>query len=142
MRRVQFYPGRMLEEALENEAKVLDVSISALVVDILNEHYGLRVKDTMPISELTNKVICEIEEYIKTLQPGEEFSIENASDTFRNIEMFSAGKISALRANIGRRFAKNVGKDRFEKVTISYKTNGKPKKNFNNATMYKVKEEK
>lgn len=136
MRRIQFYPGENLEKKLETNAKTLGVSVSALVVDILNQHFSLKMDD-VPLTELTQMVMHEVEEHIASLEPKAEFTLESASETFRNIDMVAAGgKISAIRANIGKSFARKVGHDTFKHIAIAYKESGKPKKNINNASVY------
>lgn len=137
MKRIQFYPEITLETRLDTEAKELGVSVSTLVADLLNDHYGLIPKNTLSLTQATTLVLSEVKDYIKNLKPTDEFDL-SVSPTFKSIEMVSAGKPSANRANIGRTFAKKIGKSPFSSVTIARRPNGKPKKNLNNATIYTI----
>jgi hypothetical protein len=138
MKRIQFYPGRALEAKLDEEALRLGVSVSTMVVDLLNELYGLVPKNTLSLTQATTQVLDEVTEYINTLNVNDEFDLLSASDSFKNIDMISSGKPSAIRASIGRSFSKNIGTDRFSNIEIAYRSDGKVKKTNNNATIYKV----
>lgn len=46
--RIQFYPNTDLEKILSKKSKELGVSLSTLVVDVLNEYFGI----TSSLSEL------------------------------------------------------------------------------------------
>ena len=65
MNRVQFYPGKKLDDILSKEAKSKGVSRSQFVTDLLEDYYGLSNKAVPSITELTTIVLEEIEEYIK-----------------------------------------------------------------------------
>lgn len=138
MERVQFYPNTLLKTALDNDSKVKGVSVSALVVEILLEYYGLIPKNTLSLEQTTEQVFLEVKEYIETLNSNMEFDLLIASKTFKNIEMVSKGKPSTNRAYVGKKFAKSIGKEPFLNVGRVY-VNGKLKKSVNNATIYKVK---
>lgn len=138
MKRIQFYPGIVLESKLDVEAQKLGVSVSTLVVDLLNDYYGLVPKNTLSLTQSTTKILEEVEEYICKLKLNDEFDLLSASKTFKNIEMVSAGKPSTNRANIGKSFSKKIGKAPFSNVEVVYRPDGKVKKTHNNATIYKV----
>jgi len=138
MKRIQFYPGNALEAKLDAEAQRLGVSVSTLVVDLLNDYYGLVPKNTLSLTQVTTKVLDEVKDYISNLKPNDEFDLLKASNTFKNIEMVSSGKPSTNRANIGKSFSKRIGKTPFVNVDVVYRPDGKVKKSRNNATIYKV----
>ena len=143
MRRIQFYPSEVLEKKLEEDSRKLGVSISTLVVEVLNEHYGLVEKNTFCESQLTKIVMDELKAYIDDPQSDREFDLLKASKSFATIEMTYAGKPSTIRAKIGKKFATQVGvAGPFKNVSIVYKPNGKVKKNSNNATIYKISDER
>ena len=58
--RIQFYPSEELEKKLNNEAEQLEVSVSILVNDLLNKHYGLIPAMSLSSSELRKKIFDEI----------------------------------------------------------------------------------
>jgi len=139
MRRIQFYPGEALEKKLDEDTQKLGVSVSTLVVDLLNEHYGLISKNTLSLSQLTKIVLDEIKEYVNDPSSDKEFDLLKASQTFATIEMADSRKPSIIRAKIGKKFAEHVGMPGpFLNVTPIYKANGKVKKNINNATVYGI----
>lgn len=143
MERIQLYPSAALKAALDQDAALKKQSISALVIEILNTHYGLTPQNTLSLSETLTLVMNEIEEYIKTLNTNVEFDLLTASVSFKNIEMISSGKPSTNRATIGKSFSKRIGKEPFQNVEICRNPiDGKVKKTQNNATMYRIKTEK
>lgn len=137
MKRIQFYPSPILAEMLATDAQTSSVGVSTLVVDLLNHHYRLVPKNKLSLTQTTVQVLDEVEEYVKTLKINEEFDLLTASETFRKIDMVSAGKPSTNRANIGRSFSKQIGKPRFINVNVAYRPDKKIKKSHNNATIYK-----
>lgn len=140
MRRIQFYPNEILNKKLEREAEKLGVSVSTLVVDTLNDYFGLTVKGALSESQLTKRVLEEIERYINNPNSKKEFDLFTASETFKTIEMTFQGKPSTVRAKIGKKFASMIEKPGpFENISVAYKENGKPKKNSNNAFIYQIK---
>lgn len=139
MRRIQFYPNEALGKLLDEEACAMGTGIGTLVVDLLNEHYGLLAKDKYSESQLTRMVLDELKAYVANPNSKEEFDILNASETFAGIEMTFAGKPSTIRAKIGKKFAAQVGAPGpFKNVEIAYRPNGKIKKSANNATIYRI----
>lgn len=118
----------------------LGVNISTLVNDLLNKHYGLIPANTLSNSALEKKIYEEIEDFVKnSSNAGEEFDLNKASETYRNIEMVYAGKPSAIKAQIGRKFNnKWVGVEPFTNVEQVMLDN-KPKRTVSNrAAIYKI----
>ena len=141
MKRIQFYPTQELEQRLKSEASNLGVSVSTLVVDLLNEKFSLGNKNKYTESQLTKMVFDEIKSFVSDPKNnGKEFDLLTASNTFKTIEMTFDGKPSTLRAKIGKEFSKQIDLGQsFPKVKRSYKSsNGKLKKSENNATVYKI----
>lgn len=129
-----------MEQKLNDEAMKLGVNISTLVNDLLNKHYGLIPANTLSNSELEKKIYEEIEDFVKnSSNAGEEFDLNKASETYRNIEMVYAGKPSAIKAQIGRKFNnKWVGVEPFTNVEQVMLDN-KPKRTVSNrAAIYKI----
>ena len=139
MKRIQFYPTQELEQRLKSEASNLGVSVSTLVVDLLNEKFSLGNKNKYTESQLTQIVFEEIKSYVSDPKNnGQEFDL-TASNTFKTIEMTFDGKPSTIRAKIGKEFSKQIDLGQsFPQVRRSYKSNGKLKKSENNATVYKI----
>ena len=141
MKRIQFYPTQELEQRLKSEASNLGVSVSTLVVDLLNEKFSLGNKNKYTESQLTKMVFDEIKSFVSDPKNnGKEFDLLTASNTFKTIEMTFDGKPSTIRAKIGKDFSKQIDLGQsFPKVKRSYKSsNGKLKKSENNATVYKI----
>ncbi len=139
MIRVQFYPSKELATQLNDEAKNLNISTSALVVDLLNRHYHLLPENKLSLPELTQKVLEEVAVYVKDPNSAKEFCLWSASKTFRNIEMVCDGRPQTIRASIGTSFVALVGKkEPFLNVAIVYRPDGTVKKSVNNAIMYKI----
>lgn len=127
--RIQFYPNTDLEKILSKKSKELGVSLSTLVVDVLNEYFGI----TSSLSELQieQMVMNEIEQYVANPQNVDiEFSI-SVSKTYREISMVCSGKPNPLRARIGKVFAKKVGEGFFN-VEQVFLPNGLPKRTTGN----------
>lgn len=141
MKRIQFYPTQELEQRLKSEASNLGVSVSTLVVDLLNEKFSLGNKNKYTESQLTKMVFDEIKSFVSDPKNnGKEFDLLTASNTFKTIEMTFDGKPSTIRAKIGKEFSKKIDLGQsFPQVRRSYKSsNGKLKKSQNNATVYKI----
>ena len=68
--RIQFYPSEKLEKKLINEAEQLEVSVSILVNDLLNKHYGLIPATSLSNSELRKKIFEEISDFVTKQKPG------------------------------------------------------------------------
>ncbi len=139
--RIQFYPSQILEQKLQEEANKANVTISTLVVDLLNHHYGLVPAHSKTNVELRKIVFAEITEFIKTLPVGKEFDLNKASKTYENISMVYAGKPSAIKAQIGREFySKCVAKiEPFDKVVQARLPNGKLKLTVKNRAALYIK---
>ncbi|WP_424474908.1 hypothetical protein [Oceanobacillus kimchii] len=139
--RIQFYPKRELEERLTNEAEQLGVSVSILVNDVLNKHYGLIPPTSFSNSKLRKVIFEEVSEFVKAQNNGKEFDLNEASRTYRDIDMVYSGKPSAIKAQIGKEFNnKYVGRvEPFVNVRQVRLPNGKPKKTINNrAAIYAI----
>ncbi len=137
--RIQFYTSDELEDKLNNESEKQGVSISVLVNDILNKHYGLVPPDTLTDLEIEKKVLDEILVYIKDDSHIEEFDLNMASATFRKIDMIYAGKPRILKARLGKTFAKHIGTGNYKYVKQVMLANGKPKRTVGNrAAIYRI----
>lgn len=141
MERIQFYPPERLKELLYADAPSKGKSVSALVIQILQEHYNATPKPEMTLAEAIPKVMDEVKAYIKTKAPGEKFDLWTASQTFRDINMIVEGKPSANRATVGKVFGGKLGTEPFENVEVSYTEIGKRELSPNRATMYIIKKE-
>lgn len=53
--RIQFYPTTDLEEKLNQESTRLGIALSVLVVDALNDYYGLKLPNTKKKQNLRPK---------------------------------------------------------------------------------------
>lgn len=137
MERIQFYPDNKLLQSLNDDAVRLGVAVSTLVSDILKRHYGLVPESTRSESELTSIVFDEVRDYVGNHSRGDVFDLLNASPTYAQIEMTYAGKPSAVRAKIGKAFARNVGSGNFPQVSVN-RVNGKIVNSVNNAATYIV----
>ena len=136
--RIQFYTDDDLSMKINEDVEKLGVNSNAIVIDILTRHYGLIPATKLSNVELRTKVFSEIEEFVKKKKDSEGFDINEASETYRKIEMVYAGKPSAIKAQIGKEFNRMVGKKPFEKVEQIFE-NGKPKLTISNrAAMYRV----
>ena len=142
--RIQFYPNEELENKLNNEAEQLEVSVSTLVNDLLNKHYGLIPATSLSNSELRKKIYNEISEFVTNQKPGREFDLNEASETYKHVEMVYAGKPSIVKAQIGKEFNnKYVGSVPFTTVKQVRLENGKLKLTVSNrAAIYVVGENK
>ena len=136
MQRIQFYPSTTLASILGTEAKKNGVSISTFVTDLLNEYYGLTMKNTPTITQLTATVLSEVEEYLKT-NGRSPFDLNSASQTYRDIDMTCGKKPSTVRASIGRSFASKIGKAPFANVR-KYVVNEEQQLSVNNALLYET----
>ena len=126
--RIQFYPNEHLEKKLTEESATLGVHVSTLVNDILNKHYGLIFPDALNDMVVEQKVFDELKQFIENLGQDIEFSVPDASSTFRQISMVQEGKPNPLRARIGRHFADMVGKEGSFRDVEQIMIDGKPKR--------------
>lgn len=137
--RIQFYPSCNLENKLNSESNRLGVSVSALVNDILNKHYGLVPPDALTDVQIEQKVLDEIQNYIKDPSHTNEFDLNMASTTYSKIDMIYAGKPRILKARLGKVFAKLIGTGGYLYVEQVMLGNGNPKRSVNNrAAIYKI----
>ena len=141
--RIQFYPGEELEKRLNYDAEEFNISVSTLVNDLLNKHYGLVPATSLTNAELRNKIYAEIAVFVDNQEFGREFDLNEASETYRSISMVYAGKPSVVRAQIGKEFNnKYVGLiSPFKKVRQVKLENGNVKRTVNRAAIYVVCEE-
>lgn len=137
MKRVQFYPSETLANILSNESTSKGVSVSQLVVDLLEEHYGLSNNKVLSITQVTTIVLKEVEEYVEKADGIIEFDLNTASETYRNIDMTCGKKPSTVRASIGRSFGSKIGKTPFTNVRKCI-VNGNQKLSVNNALVYET----
>lgn len=134
MQRVQFYPSDDLGLLLNEEAVKSGVSVSRLVTEILEKHYGLS-KNTQSIMVLTIDVLKEIEDFVGQSPSSTVFDIYTASETYRGISMTEGRKPQTIRASIGRSFVAKIGGKRFPNVS-KHILNNKQVLSKNNAMMY------
>lgn len=138
--RIQFYPCPDLDQKLTEESETLGVPVSMLVNNILNNHYGLIPPNTLTDIEIEQRVFDELRAYVKDPDHEKEFDLNEASTTFRTIEMVYAGKPHTLRARLGKKFAQMVGEEGDFSSVEQVFNNGKPKRTVGNrAAIYKVK---
>lgn len=140
--RIQFYPTTDLETKLKQESQRLGIAISILVVDALNDYYGLKLPNTKTEAELETEVLRETEAFIKDPKnTNKEFDLNMASPTYAQISMTYNGRPKIVKARIGRTFAKKVGVVLpFLNVEQVFLNNGKPKRSIGNrAALYIVR---
>ena len=139
--RIQFYPTTDLETKLKQESGRFGISISTLVVDALNDYYGLKLPNTKTEAELETEVLKEIEAFVKDPKNiNKEFDLNMASPTYSQISMTHNGRPKIIKARIGRTFAKKVGVVLpFLNVEQVFLDNGKLKRSTGNrAALYIV----
>ena len=142
--RIQFYPTTDLEEKLNQESTRLGIALSVLVVDALNDYYGLKLPNTKKEAELETEVLKEIEAFVNDSgNANTEFDLNMASTTYNQISMTYTGKPKIVKARIGKAFAKKVGVEPpFLNVKQVLLNNGKPKRSGGNrAALYIVRTE-
>lgn len=141
--RIQFYPTTDLEEKLNQESTRLGIALSVLVVDALNDYYGLKLPNTKTEAELETQVLKEIEDFVNDPRnTNTEFDLNMASTTYNQISMTTyTGKPKIVKARIGKAFARKVGVEPpFLKVKQALLNNGKPKRSVGNrAALYFVR---
>ena len=138
--RIQFYPSQALQAALEEEAGKAGVLVSTLVNDLLERHYGLVQSNALSHSELRQAILQEVAQYVEAVPVGKEFDLNDASPTFRNIEMVCGDRPNIQKAAIGKEFNnKYVGKiEPFMTIKQVRLPNGNPKRSVGNrAALYK-----
>lgn len=141
--RVQFYPTERQVEKLTSEAEKQGVSISVLLTDIVNKYYGLVEPNAKTEAQLEIEVLNEIAEYVSDEKnTGTEFDLNKASKTYTEIDMTYEGKPKIVKARIGKKFAKEIGKPgRFSKVQQVFLPNGNLKRTVGNrAAIYHIVE--
>lgn len=108
--RIQFYPQTdELEHCLVQEAKERNITVAELLNSILNARYGIE-QGGLSKPEIYEKVDKEVQKFISDpTNFNKEFCLNEASETFRQLEQFYQ-KPTAIRAVIGRRYAARFGK--------------------------------
>lgn len=142
--RIQFYPTPEQEAKLIGDAAKQGVSISVLLIDILNKYYSLVGPNKKTEAQLEKEVLDEVANFVSDpANIGTEFDLNKASTTYTQIDMTYAGKPKVVKARIGKTFAKEVGKPgRFSKVEQIVLPNGNPKRTVGNrAALYLVPRE-
>lgn len=141
--RIQFYPTTDLETKLKQESERLGIAISVLVVDALNDYYGLKLPNTKTEAELETEVLKEIEAFVKDPEKIKgEFDLNMASLTYARISSpHNGSRHKIVKARIGRTFAKKVGVvPPFLNIKQVFLNNGKPKRSIGNrAALYIVR---
>lgn len=137
MNRIQFFPSENLANILNSEAASKGVSVSRLVNDLLEEHFGIASKSNPSITQLTGIVLKEVEEYLKQVKTNITFDL-NVSSTYRTISMVNGQKPSTIRASIGRSFKSKIGKAGPFKNVRKCIINGKQQLSANNALVYET----
>ncbi len=138
--RIQFYPSANLEKRLEADALDQGITTSAMVNDILNRHYGLIPPSSMSDIEVGKKVWEELRRYVRNAPQGKEFDLNEASPTYRKIEMVYAGRPRILKAKLGKEFAAKIGEEEFRNVEQVRAANGLIKRTVcNRAALYRIK---
>ena len=140
--RIQFYPTTDLEKRLNQESAKLGIALSVLVVDALNDYYGLKLPNTKTEAELEIEVLKEIETFVNDPRNvNTEFDLNMASTTYEQISITYTGKPKIVKARIGKAFAKKVGVEPpFLKVEQVLLNNCKPKRSVGNrAALYIIR---
>lgn len=108
--RIQFYPqSSEQEQCLLSEAESKGLTVSELLNNILNERYGIN-PGGLSKPEVFQKVEEEVQAFIQDPQNlNKEFTLNQASETMRNLEQFYQGRPTAIRAVIGKRFSSLFG---------------------------------
>ena len=137
--RIQFYPSTDLENKLVADSKTLNVNVSTLVNDILNKHYGLIPPSSLTEVEIETKFFEELRAYVKNpVNKNVDFDLNAASSTYSKIDMVYAGKPHILKAQLGKKFATQVGQGDFANV-IQVMNGKKPKRSVGNrAALYMI----
>ena len=137
--RIQFYPSISLQTSLTADANEKQISLSALVVSILEEYYKISPQ-LPPFTQLITQICDEVENYLPSIEsPEQEFPLSAASATYRSIPMTANGKPNPLRMRIGKAFNKQTRSGRFAGIIEQvFLENNKPKRTTdgNRAAVY------
>lgn len=136
MERIQFYPNKELKNLLEADARIRGVSISTLVTQMLQRHYGIAPNPAMTLAEAIPTVLDEVESYVYFLDVGETFDLTKASKTFARMGLAVKGKAATNRATVGKVFAAKVGTAPFENIALVYDEDGNVARSESKATLY------
>ena len=132
MKKIQVYPSDDVIKELNMDAQQSGKSISRIITDILEEYYGFAGKDDYLQTEIEDVILDEIEEYIFYAQYYTPFEIAETSETFQKLE---GEKSNAIRASVGRRFARLVETGNFRDVR-KVMSNEEAIYSINNAILY------
>jgi hypothetical protein len=118
MARLQFVVDEHIKELLDAEAREKGTTISNIVRELVNGHYGINdsVSQQLSRKETDALIFAEIEHYVKSMSIGDEFDLLMASKTFAALPMVVNGKRNTHRANIGLKFLRAVGKPPFDNL--------------------------
>lgn len=130
--RLQFYPTAQLGACLATDAAKRNVSQSALVVSILEEYYNISPQ-LPPLIQLLEIIYDEVNEFVSTLEDTNyEFTLAEASATYRSIPVTTKGKGNSKRISIGKSFNKQTVSGRFKGIIKQvYLEDGTPKRTSN-----------
>lgn len=129
-KKIQVYPSDEVIERLKGDAEQSGKSISRIIVDIVEEHYGVVGENDY----LEDTIIEEIEDFIYYFEYYVPFELADASETFRNLEGKNA---NAIKASVGRRFGKLAETGKLKDVSVrKAKIESKTMYSLNNAILY------
>lgn len=146
MIRCQFYPTEALLEKINEDARRKGISQSAAVIEKLEEAYGIIGKEStnnaIPFSELMVTIQNECREYVDGLMKNNvfdaEFTLYNASQTFRGLEMADDnGRLLSMKPRIGKAFRALVDSGTVKNIAPAKTKTGKQKREHN-AAVYKI----
>ncbi len=138
MRRCQFYPNEELWKCLETASAERGVSVSSVVVEVLENYFALE-RGPMNKTDLLSSVFSEVRDFLDTEGLECEFDLLTASPTFSALPMFRGGRPNSVRAQIGRAFATAVRNGAFPGVEPARDGSGKILRSANHATIYRAK---
>ena len=136
MSRIQIYLEENVQQALEEQAEKKGTSVSTLAAEIL-EDYFFPNRNELPLSDLTQIVFKEVEDYIAS-GVSKEFDLRTASPTYDSISMTTFKRPSSIRAQIGKNFSRQFGKGVFANVRKATTSNGTNKLSVNKAQVYEI----
>lgn len=140
--KLEFYPSEELEQAIRREARETGMTVSSIITEKLELAFGIKSEnDDVIFSDALAKIIQETDEYVKTCKEDSEteikdFTLYESSETFRKISMSENGKISSIRARIGKSFRKAYEDGKIEGIEPA-QVNGNQKRRHN-AAVYNI----
>ncbi len=142
-KRYQFYPSQELDAKLTKEAENHGIPVSALIVEILEQHFGLLPQNSIPFSKTVEEVYRDVELYLEKIDSGSTFELGTASPTLRALPMVDSARLrpDTIRSSIGKAFSYQVREGRFkEQIDVVRYADGSAKKSRENgATIYTKK---